>query len=67
MVQNFKTMALRLVGRQRVEPVRGLRERLTSLVVVLADLAATSARDKPKTPPDSKTNYAPAFFDSIDP
>jgi hypothetical protein len=32
---------------------------------VLADQASTSARNKPKMPPDSKTNYATTFFDSI--
>jgi hypothetical protein len=37
------------------------------LVVVLADQAATSAKNKPKALPDSKTNCARAFFDSIDP
>jgi hypothetical protein len=33
--------------------------------VALADQAPTSARNKPKTPPDSKTDYVAAFFDSI--
>ena len=37
------------------------------MVVALADQAPTSARNKPKTPPDSKTNYVAAFFDSIGP
>jgi len=37
------------------------------LVVVPANQASTSASNKPKTPLDSKTNYATAFFDSIDP
>jgi hypothetical protein len=47
--------------------VRRWGKRLARLVVALADQAPTSARNKPKTPPDSKTNYVAAFFDSIDP
>jgi hypothetical protein len=33
--------------------------------VVFADQAATPARKKRKTPPESKANYRRAFFDSI--
>ena len=32
------------------------------LAVMLADQAPTSAKNKPKTPPESKTNDATAFF-----
>jgi len=35
------------------------------LVVPFADQLRRPARNKPKTPPDSKTNYITAFFDSI--
>ena len=40
-VQNFKTMALRLVGPPPREPVRRLLKRLARLVVVLVDQAPT--------------------------
>src|SRR5262245_60730875 len=57
MVQNFKTMALRLVGRQRAslrgDCVRGLPAWSWCLPI----WPATSASNKPKTPADSKTNY----------
>ena len=45
-----------------VDCVKGLR-----LVVVSPIRLRRPARNKPKTPPDSKTNYITAFFDSIDP
>ena len=38
-------------ARQQGEPMRRLRKRLSKLVVVFADQASTSARNKPKMPP----------------
>src|SRR5437773_4917685 len=56
-------------ARQQKDPVRRLRKGLARFVVVLADEESDVqlTRNKPKTPPDSKTNHATAFFDSIDP
>jgi hypothetical protein len=45
--------------------VRLWRKRLARLVVGLPDQLRRPARNKPKTPPDSKTHYVTAFFDSI--
>ena len=47
--------------------MRRLRNGLARFVVVLADEESDVqlTRNKTKTPPDSKTNHATAFFDSI--
>jgi hypothetical protein len=45
--------------------MRRLRKRLARLVVVLAERAPTYSQKQAENAPDSKTNYATAFFDSI--
>src|SRR5438132_12600066 len=55
-------------ARQQKEPVRRLRKGLARFVVVLADEESdVQLGISRKRPPDSKTNHATAFFDSIDP
>src|SRR5438105_14415531 len=53
-------------ARQQKDPVRRLRKGLARFVVVLADEESdVQLGISRKRPPDSKTNHATAFFDSI--
>jgi hypothetical protein len=65
-VQNLKTMALRLLG----PPTRGARGAIAQEVCHVHRGACRWGSDvqlgiSRKKPPDSKTSYATAFFDSI--